>query len=196
MILKALNILFILLVSISINSADAYEPDICMRLLDIEIEAEKLPDDELKGLAECIENELLKKGIKLCNTECLGKLAPEQRNKYSKNLKIELEKILNEERARRKYYAKNIKNDCLKTIQLLPGEGMTYEDNASFVSCIELEFKKRGIKDCDEQCLQKLSEKEKKEYYDKEYKAFEEIIEGEAKRRGLQSLRPSTPRGF
>lgn len=83
----------------------------------------------------------------------------------------------------------NPPENCLETIQLNPGEGMTYEDTANFVSCIMYELHKRGLKECKDECYEKLSEDEKEKRNEQFVKTFGEIIEGERARRALQSLK-------
>lgn len=196
-----LNILLLALVVISTNLVFATVPDNCLNTLDLE--SKNLSEEETMRAADCFLNELVKRGVKLCDSQCLEKLTPKQLEQHFINRARQTREIIDEELARRVKEKERINNEaidvgnnCLETIQLNPGEGMTYEDTANFVSCIMHEFHKRGIKDCDEKCLEKLSEEEKDKYHAESAKAFEEIIEGERARRALQSLKPSAPRVF
>jgi uncharacterized protein YajQ (UPF0234 family) len=171
----------------SVNSAHALAPDICMRMIDLE--SKNQSEEEITKMSDCIINEMVKRGIKPCDTKCLKKLTPEEKEKYFQNLHLQTDKIIAEEISRRKNEALNVSSNCLETIQLNPGEGMTYEDTANFVSCIQHEFRKRGLKECKDECYEKLSEAEKEKQADQFAKTFGEIIEGERARRSLQSLK-------
>jgi len=202
MFFKRLNIILSILVFMSVNSAHAFVSDDCMKTLDLEFKNQS--EEETMKAADCFLNELVKRGIKLCDSKCLEKLTPEQLDQHFENRARQMREITDEELARRIKEKERIKNDaldlgnnCLETIQLLPGEGMTYEDTENFVSCIMHEFHKRGIKDCDEKCLEKLRKEEKDKYHAETIRTFGEIIEGETSRRALQSLKlPKQSHGF
>ena len=191
-----LNILLSVLICISVNLVSATVPDICMRTLDLE--SKNLSKKESAKMTNCIINEMIKRGVKPCDSKCLKKLTPEQSKQYFERIGKETQKIIDEERARRGNEALSVKDNCLETIQLNPGEGMTYEDTANFVSCIMHELEKRGLKECKDECYEKLSKSEKEKYDDQFLATFGEILQGESTRRALQSSlsRTSKSLGF
>lgn len=193
---KKLNILLSVFIFMSVNVVHALVPDICMRTLDLE--SKDLSKKEASKMADCLINEMIKRGVKVCDSKCLKKLTPEQSKQYFESIGKETKKIIAEERARRENEALGVKDNCLETIQLNPGEGMTYEDTANFVSCIMHELEKRGLKECKDECYERLSKSEKEKYDEKFLTTFGEIIQGESVRRALQSSlsRTSKSLGF
>lgn len=97
---KKLTLLLSVLIFMSVNVVSALVSDNCMRTLDLE--SKNPPEKKAAKIADCILNELVKRGVTLCDSKCLEKLTPEQLDQYLDNRFRQTRKIIDEELARRK----------------------------------------------------------------------------------------------
>jgi len=74
-------------------------PDNCLSTLDLE--SKNQSEEENMKAADCFLNELVKRGVKLCDNKCLKKLTPEQLDQYLENRVRQTREIIDEELARR-----------------------------------------------------------------------------------------------
>lgn len=97
---KKLTILLTVLVSISTNSTYALVSDDCMRTYDWD--SRNQSKEEKNKAAECLNNELLKRGYQPCNFKCLENLPfEEQKQRITKDIE-QVGKLIASEVARRK----------------------------------------------------------------------------------------------
>jgi len=100
MFFRKLIIILAVFISISPKMAFVSVSDDCMRTYDWNSKSQS--KEEKKVAAECINNELLKRGYQPCNYKCLEKLSlEEQKQRLTKDIE-QTAKVIAEEMARRK----------------------------------------------------------------------------------------------